>query len=147
MAESKGNVSESAIRAWARLQRVAPALLDAVEADLKARKLPPLAWYDALLELKRAGDRGLRPYELQEEMLLAQYSVSRLADRLVESGYAVRRPCPEDARGQVLAITAEGRALLRRMWPVYRDAISRHFAARISATDAGALSRILGKLS
>ena len=146
MATPTGKLDETAILAWARLQRVTPALLDAVEADLKAEGLPPLIWYDALLELRRAGSQGLRPYQLQEEMLLAQYSVSRLAERLVEAGLAERRVCPDDARGHVLVVTGEGRALLTRMWPVYRDAISRHFASKISATEADALSRILGKL-
>lgn len=146
MANANGSPSEAAIQAWARLQRVAPALLDAAEADLKAEGLPPLVWYDALLELRRTGSQGLRPYRLQEEMLLAQYNISRLADRLVESGYSVRHPCPDDARGHVLVITGEGRALLKRMWPVYRDAISRHFAAKLTATEARSLAEILGKL-
>lgn len=147
MTMAKDGPSDTAIRAWARLHRVAPALLSAVEADLKAAGLPPLAWYDALIELRRAGPKGLRPYRLQEEMLLAQYSVSRLADRLVAAGYAVRRPCPEDARGQVLAITAAGRNLLKRMWPVYRAAILEHFAGKLDAKDLRSLAAVLGKLA
>lgn len=146
MPTSSGDLPETAVKAWARLLKVAPSLLDAVESDLKAEGLPPLAWYDALLELKRAGPKGLRPYELQREMLLAQYNLSRLADRLAAAGYIERRPCPEDARGHVLCITEEGRSLLRRMWPSYRTAIERHFAGKLSVEDTTRLVRILGKL-
>ena len=81
------NPSEQAITAWARLVRTSQSLLPAVEADLKAQGFPPLAWYDALLELRRAGAEGLRSFELQEQMLLAQYNLSRLTDRLQKAGY------------------------------------------------------------
>ena len=86
------------VRAWARLAKAQQLALAFIESALKDAKLPPLAWYDALLELERAGDRGLTPVELQREMLLAQYNLSRLIDRIEHAGYAERRPCDDDAR-------------------------------------------------
>src|SRR3954468_11370682 len=71
--------------AWARLLRVQQGLLAAVERDLKKGGFPPLAWYDALLELSRTEQGMLRPVELEKHMLLPQYSTSRLVDRLVEA--------------------------------------------------------------
>ena len=118
------NPSEQAITAWARLVRTSQSLLPAVEADLKAQGFPPLAWYDALLELRRAEDEGLRSFELQDQMLLAQYNLSRLTDRLRKAGYIDRVTCQDDRRGQVLRITAVGERLLKRMWPAYRAAIA-----------------------
>jgi len=138
---------DATVTAWARLARVSQGVLAAVEADLKAAGQPPLAWYDALLELKRAGEGGLRPAELQTHMLLAQYNLSRLLDRLEDAGYITRRPCPEDGRGQVVAITAEGRRLLPRMWRTYQAAIRDHFADKLSADEANTLGRLLAKLS
>ena len=44
---------------------------------------PPLAWYDALLEIEKAGPDGLRPFELRKLLLLPQYGTSRLLDRMV----------------------------------------------------------------
>lgn len=134
------------ISAWARLHRAGQHVLSAVEADLKTAGFPPLAWYDALLELKRAGKDGLRPLALQSHMLLAQYNMSRLLDRLERDGYIERRPCPDDARGQIVVITTAGRQLLKRMWPTYGAAIQRHFAERISAEEAACLAQLLGKL-
>ena len=133
------------ITAWARVIRVPQRLLKQVDADLKAAGCPPLAWYDALLELKRV-TAGLRPFQLQEQMLLEQYNLSRLLDRIVRSGFAERLAAAEDGRGQVLKITAEGRRLIRQMWPIYRAAIQKHFAERLDTKDIAELSRILGKL-
>jgi len=134
------------IDVWVQLIRISQGLLESVEADLKRAEHPPLAWYDALLELRRVGEAGLRPFALQERMLLAQYNLSRLTDRLVKAGYAERLPCPDDGRGHVLVITAAGRELIKRMWPVYRAAIDRHFAGRVSAREAKRLGVILNKL-
>ncbi len=139
-------LSEEAVTAWARLVRVSQAAMSKVEADLKAAGFPPLAWYDALLELDRAEPGGLRPYQLQKRMLLAQYNLSRLTDRLAKAGYVERNACSDDGRGQVLQISREGRELRRRMWPVYRKGIATHFAEKLDAGETEALARTLKKL-
>ena len=100
--------SRETTAAWARLVRVQQGVLAAVERDLKKAGHPPLAWYDALLELARAPDGAMRPRDLEKHMLLPQYSTSRLVDRLVEAGLAERKTCPVDGRGQFVAITAAG---------------------------------------
>jgi len=138
--------SDAVIRAWAHLVRAQGAVLTAVEAELKRAGFPPLAWYDVLLELSRAPREGLRPFELEHELLFAQYNLSRLLDRLEKAGLVERRHCPEDARGQIVAITDAGRALLRRMWPIYRAAIARHLGDKLSEPEAARLAALLGKL-
>jgi|SRR5262249_13658566 DNA-binding MarR family transcriptional regulator len=135
------------VTAWARLLRVQHNLLMAVEADLKAAGFPPLAWYDALLELSRAANGRMRPVELEKAMLLPQYSTSRLIERLTRAGLIVRLVCPMDRRGQFIAITPEGRALQRRMWEAYAASIERHLGTRLSRADAGRLCELLAKLS
>jgi DNA-binding MarR family transcriptional regulator len=121
-------------------------VLAAVEAELKAAGFPPLAWYDVLLELSRAQE-GLRPFALEQELLLAQYNISRLLDRLERAGYLERRACPEDGRGQLVVITAPGRTLVKRMWPTYRAAIAHHVGAKLSEDEAARLAMLLGKLT
>ena len=71
------NPSEAAIKAWARLLRARETVFGAVERDLKDAGLPPLAWYDVLLELSRSADGRLRPFEIEKETLLAQYRFSK----------------------------------------------------------------------
>jgi hypothetical protein len=47
--------------AWVYLVRAGEAVVSAVEDDVKAGGAPPLAWYDVVLELSRAGrEAGLR---------------------------------------------------------------------------------------
>jgi DNA-binding MarR family transcriptional regulator len=140
------SITEEVVTAWARLMKAQRQLLGAVEADLKAAGLPPLGWYDALLELRRAAPNGLRPLELEDRLLLAQHNVSRLIDRLEAAGFAARCPCASDGRGQIVAITEAGRDLTGRMWPVYRAAIERHMGARLSPEEASRLADVLGKL-
>ena len=146
MPNEKRDLSDETVTAWARLVRISQAVLSKVEADLKAADLPPLSWYDALLELERARPDGLRPYQLQGRMLLAQYNMSRLTDRLAKAGYIEREDCSDDGRGQILKIDSAGRGLLQRMWPVYRKAIAAHFAEKLDTDETAALSRMLIKL-
>lgn len=146
MRANPDSLSNDAVAAWARLVRVSQAVLTRVEADLKAAGFPPLAWYDALLELDRVKPEGLRPYQLQERMLLAQYNLSRLTDRLKSAGHIVREDCVDDGRGQVLHITEDGRQLLKSMWPVYRLAIATHFGTKLDAQETAGLAEILSKL-
>jgi DNA-binding MarR family transcriptional regulator len=142
----RSNPREVVVRAWARLAKAQQIALASIELALKSAKLPPLAWYDALLELERAGARGLRPHELQQAMLLAQYNLSRLLDRIEQSGYVERRPCDDDGRGQVVVITAAGRDARRRMWTVYAPAIQRALGDHLSPKQAATLAGLLGKL-
>jgi DNA-binding MarR family transcriptional regulator len=141
---AKTQPSESVVKAWARLTRAQQLALAAIEAALKEADLPPLSWYDALLELERAGERGLRPFELEPEMLLAQYNLSRLIERLARAGYVSRQVCKDDGRGQVLVITAAGRAMRRRMWRVYGPAIQAAIGTRLSEAEIERLTALLG---
>jgi DNA-binding MarR family transcriptional regulator len=79
-------------------------------------------------------------------MLLAQYSLSRLIDRLEKAGYVKRRACADDRRGQVIAITSSGRSMRRRMWSVYGPAIQAAVGAHLSAKQIDTLATLLGAL-
>jgi DNA-binding MarR family transcriptional regulator len=142
----KAEPSKTVVQAWARLVRAHQTALTAIEQALKTAKLPPLAWYDALLELERAGADGLRPFELEREMLLAQYNLSRLIDRIEKAGYVERRACDDDGRGQVIVITAAGRHIRRRMWPVYAAAIQGTLGEHLTEKQAEVLAALLGTL-
>lgn len=138
--------SEAAIRAWARLVRVEQYLTDGIEADLKAAELPPLVWYDVLLELVREPEGRLRHRDLHQRMLLAKYNLSRLLDRMQAEELIDRQPVDDDGRGEFVLLTTKGRDLQKRVWPVYRRAIGRRFSGRLSGSDVEDLLRILQKL-
>lgn len=136
--------SESAVLAWQSLVRAHQAALATVEAALKSVRQPPLEWYDVLLELERAGP--LRPRELQGRLLLAQSNLSRLLDRMAAAGAVERRSCDDDGRGRLVAATQAGRALRRRMWPVYAGAIEAAVGSRLDEAEAAALAGLLRRL-
>ncbi|TJV74465.1 MAG: winged helix-turn-helix transcriptional regulator [Mesorhizobium sp.] len=143
---TKKSPSPEAIAAWARLVRVSRQLVERTEDALKANRLPPLAWYDVLHELAEAGEGGLRPFELIDRVLLAQYGVSRLLARLEADGLVEKLPVSDDGRGQTVRITASGREMRRRIWAVYGACIADRMDGRLSAQDLKTLARLLGRL-
>lgn len=137
---------DQTIAAWAMLLRAHRTAFEGVEAALKAAGLPPLAWYDALLELRKA--RGpLRLQALEARLLLPQYNISRIADRLADAGYAEKSVDPADGRGRMLAITRQGRGVLKRMWPVYAGAIEAHMGAHLTPAEAARLAALLTRIA
>ena len=142
----KHEPSDETVTAWTRLVRAEQAVLAKIEAELKAADLPPLSWYDVLLELGRAEHGRLRPLELERRTLLAQYNASRLIDRMETAGLVERQPHPADGRGQLVAITAEGRAMQKRIWKIYGPAIAEHVGKKLRPAEATELARLLQKL-
>src|SRR5262245_23325328 len=140
------DASEAAVDAWIALMRAQQRTLLTIERALRAAQLPSLACYDALWELDRDGAAGLRPFEIERQMLIAQSNISRLIDRLEEQGYVERQACEEDLRGQKIVSTAAGRDLRKRMWPVYARAISEAVGHRVSEREATTLANLLTKL-
>lgn len=131
---------------WTRLVRVHHLVLSRIETDLKKAGLPPLGWYEALLKLERAGACGLRPYELEQQLLLPQYGLSRLLQRLEGVEYITRWRCEEDGRGQVISITDMGRDVRKRMWPVYGATLQELFGEKLDDQQAEQLAELLGQL-
>lgn len=138
--------TKETIHAWVQLHRSHRLLLDEVEKALKTNGLPPIDWYDVLLELKREKLTGLRQYEIGEKVLLNKHNLSRLIDRLENKKLVSRQACAEDGRGNQIMITATGEAVLKTMWSIYSEAIQDCFGERLSKQDTLDLSRILTKL-
>ncbi len=146
MTKTPDQIERDMMRAWARIALAYRLVLDEVGQALKRAGLPPLGWYDVLLELGRAGKDGLRAVALEKSLLLAQHNVSRLLARMEKEGLVSRTPCADDGRGTVIRITAEGLRLRKRMWPVYRDAVRKHFGEKLDDTEIESLSGMLGRV-
>ena len=133
--------SPAATQAWIDLARAYGAILSDIEAALDRADLPSLTWYDILWEVECAGEAGLRQVELERALLLKQYNVSRLVDRIENAGLIARRPCPEDARAKRIVLTQQGRDMRLRIWAVYGarlgaligDALDDNACQRLSA--------------
>ena len=136
---------ESVVCAWGRLVRAHQAAMSRVESALKAADLPPLAWYEVLVELGRA-ENGVRPFALEEALQLPQYGLSRLLARMEAAGLVQRGSCPGDGRGQMVRLTEAGRAMAGRMRPVYAAAVQQAVGARLSPEEADGLAHLLARL-
>jgi DNA-binding MarR family transcriptional regulator len=135
-------LSDSDLATWKAFINAHDRITRQINADLAERGLPDLTWYDALWAL-RTGEGGRRRMgELGEAVVLSRTAIVRLVDRLEAAGLARREPVPEDRRGAYVVITPEGRATLRRMWPVYSAGIERLFAAHASKAMGAALDRM-----
>jgi DNA-binding MarR family transcriptional regulator len=144
--EKNASESDAKSRAWARLFVTSALLMESVEAALKGAKLPPLAWYDLLWILENAEGQRLRMHDLAARVVLSRYNVTRLADRMEQDGAIKRERCEEDRRGAYCVLTPAGRALRRRMWPVYKSEIDACFGAQLTVEEARALAGMLEKV-
>ena len=137
---------ESARHAWAVFLTAHAVLVDAVEERLGKAGLPPFSWYDLLWALERADDGRRRMHELADLVVVSRSNLTRLVDRLEKARLVRRMPSEDDRRGAYAEITAEGRKLRRRMWPIYAVAIDELFGAHLTKAEAESVGRALRKV-
>lgn len=138
--------TEKTQTAWIQLIKAQQLLINDIESKLKIAKLPPLAWYDVLLELSRDPENGIRQYEIGERILLNKHNLSRLIDRLEKERLLKREACNIDGRGNVIMITKKGLALKQKIWPIYADAIEFLIAKPLTDIQVKLLSELLSDL-
>lgn len=120
----------------------ANAALAAVLGDELERKHSlPLSWYDVLLKLNEAGGR-MRMHELAESVLLSKSGLTRLVDRMVETGFVTREKCPSDRRGFLAVLTPDGKAALQDAAPTHLRGIQDHFGALVDPREAAVLHEV-----
>src|SRR6516162_8424513 len=96
--------------AWLSLVRTHARLWDQVEAQMRRDHGLTMARYDVLAQLRAAGGRlGLS--DLASSIVLSPSGLSKLLDRMQDSGMIQRDPDPRDARSTFATITPKGRAL------------------------------------
>jgi len=133
-------------RAWARFVTAQALLLERIEAAFAGAELPPLAWYDVLWILENAEHGRLRMADLARKAVVSRSNVTRLTDRLEKAGLVARSDCPVDGRGTVCELTARGRALRAKMWPVYKKQIDSLFGKHLEAREAEAMSAAFDRI-
>jgi DNA-binding MarR family transcriptional regulator len=134
------------LNAWRALLNTHARLTAEIEAALSRAKLPQLTWYDVLWALQRSPRKALRMGELADAVTISRSGLTRLVDRIEADGLLERRPSPADRRAIDVAITPAGTKLLRRMWPVYEQVLREQFEAKLSRSEAQALSKALTKV-
>ncbi len=139
------HIPDKKISAWIELIRSQKTLLTLIEKALKDAGYPPLTWYDVLLELRNAENPGLRPMDLENRILLPQYGLSRLLNRMERAGLIARSKDPDDGRGQIIEISPLGRQVQAEMWPVYATALKSAFGDKLTNSEAKKLLDVLAR--
>src|SRR5829696_9207942 len=138
-------LDDAALDAWRAFLTAHALATRRITRELTAEGLPDLGWYDLLWAIRRSPGGRLRVNELAREVVLSPTAMSRFVDRAVAAGVVAREPDPDDRRAQQVVLTDAGRALLRRMWPVYRRGIAEHFAGQLDG-DPAALAATLRRI-
>jgi DNA-binding MarR family transcriptional regulator len=131
---------------WALFLTAHAVLVEQIEVRLAQQDLPPLAWYDVLWALERAQDQRLRMNELADQVVLSRSNLTRLVDRLEQAGLVERQRSEDDRRGAFAVLAGAGKAMRKRMWPVYQSAIGELFEEGISEAEAAAMGKALRRL-
>jgi len=135
------------LEAWRALLGAHAAVLGRTEDALAAAGLPPLPWYDVLWALRTAPGTRLRMGDLAGHVTISRGGLTRLVDRIEAAGLLRREACPTDRRGYDAVLTPDGRALLRRMWPVYSRVLRETVVERLNQREAAGLATALQRLA
>jgi DNA-binding MarR family transcriptional regulator len=135
------------LAAWRASLRAHADMIERIERALVEAGLPPLSWYDVLWALHDAPGRRLRMLELARAVVtISPSGLTRLVDRIEAAGLLRREACATDRRGYEAVLTEDGRAMLRRMWPVYAGELERAWVPSLSQDDAEVVAAALSRV-
>ncbi len=119
----------------------------ALERGLKERFGLPLADYEVLARLAEVpeGER-VRMQELARRVLLSKSGLSQLFTRLERRGLVQRRGDPENLRVTYAILTEEGREVLERALPAFREEIEGRFAGHLTEEETRTIRRAMRKV-
>ena len=133
-------------RVWFNLLRVQRSVGARIASRLRAQGIGDPIWYEILLELERAGPKGMVMAELERKLFTRQYALSRHASRIEAQGWIRSEASPGPGRSKRLVLTDAGLGMHDRIWEVYSEVIAEELGARMSTEEAYALARHLIRL-
>ncbi len=134
-----------ALDAWEALFRAQVSVLRQLTAEFPSSEIS-FTEYDVLLNLSRAPERRMRIRDLIPHLLLSQPSVSRLIDRLAARGLVEKLPDENDARGTIVALTAQGWELFKRVAVVHAESIAQRVGGSLSPAELAQLAELCQRL-
>src|SRR5688572_20591540 len=135
------DASKESLSLWFRLLSCHALMLGELRRQLESRIT--LARFDLLASLFREDGQTLAG--ISRALLVTAGNVTGLVDRAERDGVVERRPDPADRRVVRVWLTAEGRALIRKLLPLHHAQV--HELLRgLPAQDRKDLRRLLGGL-
>ncbi|MFI5805962.1 MarR family winged helix-turn-helix transcriptional regulator [Streptomyces sp. NPDC051561] len=134
------------VGAWEALFRAQSVLAREFTTENIWGELSPYE-YDVLYTLSRCPAEGLRLTEINQQVLLTQSGISRITARLCDRGLLARRPDPDDARAQRIALTDTGREVQRAVGRRHARQIERAMNRALDADQLEVLRRLCTALT
>jgi DNA-binding MarR family transcriptional regulator len=116
--------SDHLLNQWSELESAHARVREALERALEREHRLSLSEYEVLRRLAEAPKGHRRIQELADEVHLSQSALSRLVQRLEESGYVSRAICDHDRRGIFACITDAGRKAQKDANPTHRAVLA-----------------------
>ena len=135
---------EQSLKLWVVLSRAFDAVQAHAQADIARRGLTIME-FGVMEVLYHKGPLTLG--EVQRKILVTSGGVTYLIDRLVAKGLVERRRCEKDRRAYYAALTPDGDALIREIFPQHAAAIDRALGGLDEAQKEQAITllRALGR--
>jgi DNA-binding MarR family transcriptional regulator len=127
--------------------RAGLAVTRGMDRDAEATGRLLFSEHHILVTLNDGTPYGLRPTELADRAGLTKSGLTRAIDRLEAQGFIERRPCPADARGQLIVMTPQGRRVLKRAAPEHFRSIARRFADHLTDREVDVLTAALERVA
>jgi DNA-binding MarR family transcriptional regulator len=118
-----------------------------MDRDAEATGRLAFSEHHILATLNEGPSEGIRPTELAERTGLTKSGLTRAIDRLESQRLIERRPCPADARGHLIVMTALGRRVLKRAAPEHFRSIARNFADHLTDREVDVLTTALERVA
>jgi DNA-binding MarR family transcriptional regulator len=139
---------EEGYAAWLDAFQANTLVLRALERLLRERFGLALAGYEVLVRLAEVPEgKRLRMQELARRVLLSKSGLSQLFSRLERRGLVKRRGDPENLRVTYAILTEEGREVLERALPAFREEIEDRFASHLTEEEmrmlGGAMQKVI----
>jgi DNA-binding MarR family transcriptional regulator len=144
-ARERADLDLAPVAVFSRISRLARHLDLARRAAFTAHGIE--SWeFDVLAALRRAGaPYELSPGRLLRETLVTSGTMTNRVDRLAARGFVERSPDPDDRRGVIVRLTAEGKTAVDGAFEALLDA-ERTFLAGLPTAEREQLAELLRTL-
>ncbi|MFD4428889.1 MarR family winged helix-turn-helix transcriptional regulator [Nocardia sp. NPDC055029] len=138
-------LSEEEQQTWQAYIRMRQRLDAAIAAGLAEHGLS-MADYELMVPLSATPNGCMRAKELAGEVCWDKSRLSKQLARMAARGLVDRRPAEDDARGIVVSLTEEGRAVLGRAAPEHVELVRDLFVDRLTQRESTALRTLSEKV-
>lgn len=107
----------------------------------------PHSLFELLLVVGRAGERGVPIRDIAQARVLTSGGATRLVQRAAEQGLVERQTSPDDARVQIIQLTAAGEELLLRASDLHVRNIEKYLIDVLSPEQAAVFAEAIEALS